>query len=66
MFVTVEALAHAAQLSQRELGMGVVPFTWSVGMGKRFGGVPELRKRQMRVFSQGAGCDAALRRSYPV
>ena len=39
---------------ERELGMGVVPFTWPVGMGKRFGGVLDLRKKQMRVFAPGA------------
>jgi peptide chain release factor 3 len=38
---------------ERELGMGVVPFTWPVGMGKLFGGVLDLRKDQMRVFSPG-------------
>jgi peptide chain release factor 3 len=38
---------------ERELGMSVVPFTWPVGMGKLFGGVLDLRKRQMRVFSPG-------------
>jgi peptide chain release factor 3 len=38
---------------ERELGMGVVPFTWPVGMGKVFGGVLDLRKEQMRVFSPG-------------
>ena len=38
---------------ERELGMGVVPFTWPVGMGKLFGGVLDLRKHQMRVFSPG-------------
>ncbi len=38
---------------ERELGMGVVPFTWPVGMGKFFGGVLDLRKQQMRVFSSG-------------
>ncbi len=38
---------------ERELGMGVVPFTWPVGMGKLFGGVLDLRKEQMRVFSPG-------------
>jgi peptide chain release factor 3 len=38
---------------ERELGMGVVPFTWPVGMAKFFGGVLDLRKRQMRVFSPG-------------
>jgi peptide chain release factor 3 len=38
---------------ERELGMGVVPFTWPVGMAKFFGGVLDLRKDQMRVFSPG-------------
>jgi peptide chain release factor 3 len=38
---------------ERELGMEVVPFTWPVGMGKFFGGVLDLRKQQMRVFSPG-------------
>jgi peptide chain release factor 3 len=38
---------------ERELGMSVVPFTWPVGMGKMFGGVVDLRKKQMRVFSPG-------------
>ena len=38
---------------ERELGMSVVPFTWPVGMGKQFGGVLDLRKDQMRVFSPG-------------
>jgi peptide chain release factor 3 len=38
---------------ERELGMGVVPFTWPVGMAKFFGGVLDLRKQQMRVFSPG-------------
>ena len=39
---------------ERELGMGVVPFTWPVGMGKIFGGVLDLRRNQMRVFKPGA------------
>ena len=30
---------------ERELGMSVVPFTWPVGMGKRFHGVMDLRAR---------------------
>jgi peptide chain release factor 3 len=38
---------------ERELGMTVVPFTWPVGMAKFFGGVLDLRKDQMRVFSPG-------------
>jgi peptide chain release factor 3 len=42
---------------ERELGMGVVPFTWPVGMAKFFGGVMDLRKRQMRVFSPGQDRD---------
>ena len=33
--------------------MTVVPFTWPVGMGKIFGGVLDLRKDQMRVFTPG-------------
>ena len=39
---------------ERELGMSVVPFTWPVGMGKSFGGVLDLRRDQMRVFTPGA------------
>jgi peptide chain release factor 3 len=31
----------------------VVPFTWPVGMGKRFHGVMDLREQRMRVFSPG-------------
>jgi peptide chain release factor 3 len=38
---------------ERELGMGVVPFTWPVGMGKRFHGVLDLREARMRVFTPG-------------
>jgi peptide chain release factor 3 len=38
---------------ERELGMGVVPFTWPVGMGKAFHGVLDLREQRMRVFSPG-------------
>lgn len=38
---------------ERELGMTVVPFTWPVGMGKRFHGVMDLREEQMRVFRPG-------------
>jgi peptide chain release factor 3 len=38
---------------ERELGMAVVPFTWPVGMGKRFHGVMDLREQRMRVFSPG-------------
>ncbi len=38
---------------ERELGMAVVPFTWPVGMGKRFHGVMDLREQRMRVFKAG-------------
>jgi peptide chain release factor 3 len=38
---------------ERELGMGVVPFTWPVGMGKAFHGVMDLRAQRMRVFTPG-------------
>ncbi|HPO20835.1 MAG TPA: peptide chain release factor 3, partial [Rubrivivax sp.] len=38
---------------ERELGMGVVPFTWPVGMAKFFGGVLDLRRHCMRVFAAG-------------
>jgi peptide chain release factor 3 len=38
---------------ERELGMTVVPFTWPVGMGKRFHGVYDRRTDQMRVFDGG-------------
>jgi peptide chain release factor 3 len=38
---------------ERELGMGVVPFTWPVGMAKFFGGVLDLRHGCMRVFAPG-------------
>ena len=38
---------------ERELGMTVVPFTWPVGMGKRFHGVFDRRTDQMRVFDGG-------------
>ncbi len=38
---------------ERELGMEVIPFTWPVGMGKRFHGVMDLREQRMRVFQPG-------------
>jgi peptide chain release factor 3 len=38
---------------ERELGMSMVPFTWPVGMGKRFHGVFDIRRDQMRVFTAG-------------
>jgi peptide chain release factor 3 len=36
------------------LGMPTIPFSWPVGMGKRFGGVFDLPRRRMRVFRGGA------------
>jgi small GTP-binding protein len=39
---------------ERTLGMPTVPFTWPVGMGKRFGGVFDIRHGRMRVFRVGA------------
>jgi peptide chain release factor 3 len=39
---------------ERTLAMPTVPFTWPVGMGKRFAGVFDLRSDQMRVFRPGA------------
>src|SRR5512139_3174986 len=39
---------------ERTLGMAAVPFTWPVGMGKRFHGVYDLRNARMRVFRPGA------------
>jgi peptide chain release factor 3 len=47
-----EPLALMDEIEQ-ELGMSVVPFTWPVGMGKVFGGVLDLRRDQMRVFTPG-------------
>ena len=38
---------------ERTLGMSAVPFTWPVGMGKRFHGVYDIRHDQMRVFRAG-------------
>jgi peptide chain release factor 3 len=38
---------------ERTLGMPPVPFTWPVGMGKRFGGVVDLRNARMLVFRPG-------------
>jgi peptide chain release factor 3 len=38
---------------ERVLEMPVVPFTWPVGMGKRFGGVFDIRQDRMRVFRAG-------------
>ena len=36
------------------LGMPTIPFSWPVGMGKRFGGVFDLTRQRMRVFRAGA------------
>jgi len=38
---------------EKVLRMPTVPFTWPVGMGKRFGGVFDIRNDQMRVFKPG-------------
>jgi peptide chain release factor 3 len=38
---------------ERVLGMPTVPFTYPVGMGKRFGGVFDIRGDRMRVFKPG-------------
>lgn len=38
---------------ERELGMTAVPFTWPVGMGKRFHGVYDRRADHLRVFVPG-------------
>lgn len=35
---------------ETHLGMDAIPFTWPVGMARRFGGVFNLRKDQMHVF----------------
>jgi peptide chain release factor 3 len=36
------------------LGVPTIPFSWPVGMGKRFGGVYDMQKKRMRVFRAGA------------
>src|SRR5207253_1946833 len=38
---------------EKVLRMPTVPFTWPVGMGKRFGGVFDIRADRMRVFRAG-------------
>ncbi|MEO7742939.1 MAG: peptide chain release factor 3 [Usitatibacter sp.] len=38
---------------ERVLKIPTVPFTWPVGMGKRFGGVFDVRGDRMRVFKPG-------------
>ncbi|SEP42970.1 peptide chain release factor 3 [Nitrosovibrio sp. Nv6] len=45
---------------ERVLKIPAVPFTWPVGMGKRFAGVFDIRAGRMRVFTAGedrAGVD---------
>ena len=44
---------------ERELGMSVVPFTWPVGMGKRFRGVMDLRDDADARVRAGRGPQAA-------
>lgn len=36
------------------LGMDAIPFSWPVGMGRRFGGVFDIRHDHMRIFKPGA------------
>ena len=55
-----EPIALMDELEQT-LGMAVVPFTWPVGMGKRFHGVMDLRADQMRVFQAGRPCTRGRR-----
>jgi len=38
---------------ESHLGMDAVPFSWPVGMGRRFGGVFDVRGDRMRVFRPG-------------
>ena len=38
---------------EKVLKLTVVPFTWPVGMGKRFAGVYDIRNDQMRLFRSG-------------
>lgn len=38
---------------ERVLGMPAVPFTWPIGMGRRFGGVFDLVHDHMSIFSAG-------------
>src|SRR5690606_26454153 len=35
------------------LGMDAIPFSWPVGMARRFGGVFNIRDNRMRVFRPG-------------
>ncbi len=39
---------------ERVLKLTAVPFTWPVGTGKRFAGVFDLRRDQMRLFKAGS------------
>lgn len=39
---------------EAELGMPCVPMTWPVGQGKGFGGIVNLRTREMKVFESGS------------
>ncbi len=57
-----EPLAVLDEIEQ-VLGMPTVPFTFPVGMGKRFGGVFDIRGERMRVFKAGedrAGGDVEI------
>ncbi|HRL22310.1 MAG TPA: peptide chain release factor 3 [Alcaligenes sp.] len=38
---------------ESHLGMEAVPFSWPIGMARRFGGVFNLRQNHMRVFKPG-------------
>ncbi|MBK8017723.1 MAG: peptide chain release factor 3 [Betaproteobacteria bacterium] len=38
---------------ERTLGMSAVPFSWPIGMGKRFHGVYDLQEDRIRVFKAG-------------
>ena len=38
---------------ERTLGMSAVPFSWPIGMGKRFHGVYDLAENRIRVFRPG-------------
>ncbi|HET7546764.1 MAG TPA: peptide chain release factor 3 [Usitatibacter sp.] len=49
---TREPLALLDEI-ERVLKMPTVPFTWPVGMGKRFGGVFDISADRMRVFKPG-------------
>lgn len=38
---------------ESHLGMDAIPFSWPVGMARRFGGVFNIRENRMRVFRPG-------------